>query len=41
MQPFTNPAISASLSGVSTTNGISMRQSVASVTAKHATNRRT
>ena len=32
MQPFTRPAISSSVSGVSTTNGYSTRQSVASVT---------
>ncbi len=32
MQPATSAAISASVSGVSTTNGYSTRQSVASVT---------
>ena len=32
MQPLTSPAISASVSGVSTTKGYSTRQSVASVT---------
>jgi hypothetical protein len=32
MQPATSAAISASLSGVRTTKGISTRQSVASVT---------
>ena len=34
MQPATRPAISASVSGVSTTNGYSTRQSVASVTCE-------
>ena len=34
MQPLTRPAISASVSGVSTTNGYSTRQSVASVTCE-------
>jgi hypothetical protein len=34
MQPFTRPAISASLSGVSTMKGYSTRQSVASVTCE-------
>ena len=34
MQPCTRPAISASVSGVSTTNGYSTRQSVASVTCE-------